>query len=199
MKAVIVINGKGGIGKDTLINAVVESGATVFNVSTIDPIKDMCSHLNKQGEKDLAYRQLLSDVKKAVDAYYETKNGISYTNEQALNAMTLWHKQTELIGNENSFMFVHIREPENIEKFIDAANQKVSAWKDENISVASLLVTSDRALEDYGNSSDNNVENYDYDLVFESNGTKEEDGERFTKFLEDAFGKEDKVKNIERD
>ena len=199
MKAVVVINGKGGIGKDTLINAVVETGAMVFNVSTIDPIKDMCSHLNKQGEKDLAYRQLLSDVKKAVDTYYETKNGISYTNQQALGAMTLWHTQTEILGSENSFMFVHIREPENIEKFIDAANQKVSAWKDENISVASLLVTSDRALEDYGNSSDNNVENYDYDLVFESNGAKEEDGERFTKFLEDAFGKEDKAKDIERE
>ena len=191
-KAIIVINGKGGIGKDTLIDALAKTDAMVFNASSIDPIKKMCSELNKENVKDLAYRSLLSKMKQAVDTYYEAENGISYTTEYLINAMTLWHTQTDIHAPEYSIMFVHIREPENIKAFIQEAAKKLCVWKDEDTILTTLLVKSERSLEIYGNSSDDDVEKFDYDYTFTSNGTVEEDSERFVEFIRDMRNHETK-------
>ena len=189
-KAIIVINGKGGIGKDTLINALAKADVMVFNASSIDPIKEMCEALNKQGVKDLAYRRLLSDVKEAVDGYCEFKNGISYTTEYLVKAMTLWHTQTNIHAPEYSVMFVHIREPENITRFVKEATKKLCHWNDEDTILTSLLVKSDRSLESYGNSSDDDVDKFDYDYTFTSNGTVEEDSKRFVEFIKETVMKQ---------
>lgn len=179
-QAIVIINGKGGVGKDTLINAVMKSGVMVFNASSITPIKDMCDGLNKKDVKDLAYRNLLAKVKKAVDVYYEAENEISYTNEYLIKAMTLWHAQTQINKPEYSVLFVHIREPENIRSFIKEAHKKKATWNDK-IYMTSLLVRSDRSLDTYGNPADDDLNDYAYDFIYDSKGTIEEDGERFVK------------------
>lgn len=183
-KAIIVINGKGGIGKDTLIKAFAQDASKrfVFNVSSIQPIKDMCEPL-KPDKKDLAYRHLLSDIKYSVDAFYEQTHGISYTNQYLLNAMKLWKTQCEQYKDHDCFMFVHIREPENIDAFIKAANKELSNTRDKDIFLMTMLVTSDRSLKSYGNIADDGVEDYQYDTVFESNGTPEYDAKRFIKHI----------------
>ena len=183
-KAIIVINGKGGIGKDSLIDAFAQdtSKRFVFNVSSIQPIKDMCEPL-KPDKKDLAYRHLLSDVKYSVDAFYEQTHGISYTHQYLLNAMKLWETQCEQYKDHDCFMFVHIREPENISAFLKEAEKELHLRKDKDTKLTSLLVTSNRSLKSYGNSSDDGVEDYDYDMVFESNGTKEDDAKSFIKHI----------------
>ena len=190
-KAIVVINGKGGIGKDTLINALARADVMVYNASSIDPIKDMCEGLNKKGVKDLAYRNLLSKVKQAVDYYYETENIISYTTEYLIKAMSLWHTQTDIHTPEYSVMFVHIREPENIAKFIKEATKKLYAWNDEDTILTSLLVESERSLEVYGNSSDDGVEDFDYEHIYESKNGINEDAECFRKmFFSEIMGME---------
>lgn len=189
-KAIIVINGKGGIGKDTLINALARADVMVYNASSIDPIKDMCEELNKTGIKDLAYRSLLSSVKKTVDEYYEAENGISYTTEHLIKAMTLWHTQTDIHAPEYSVMFVHIREPENIAKFVKEATKKLRLWRDEDTILTSLLVESERSLEVYGNSSDDDVDKFNYDYKFTNNGTVEEDSKRFVEFIKETVMKQ---------
>jgi hypothetical protein len=189
-KAIIVINGKGGIGKDTLINVLARADAMVYNASSIDPIKDMCEELNKKGIKDLAYRSLLSSIKKTVDEYYEAENGISYTTEYLVKAMTLWHTQTDIHAPEYSVMFVHIREPENIAKFVKEATKKLCLWRDEDTILTSLLVESERSLEVCGNSSDDDVDKFDYDYKFTSNGTVEEDSKRFVEFIKETVMKQ---------
>lgn len=189
-KAIIVINGKGGIGKDTLINALARADVMVYNASSIDPIKDMCEELNKTGIKDLAYRSLLSSIKKSVDEYYEAENGISYTTEYLVKAMTLWRTQTDIHAPEYSVMFVHIREPENIANFVKEATKKLCLWRDEDTILTSLLVESKRSLEVYGNSSDDDVDKFDYDYKFTSNGTVEEDSKRFVEFIKETVMKQ---------
>ena len=182
-KAIVVINGKGGIGKDTLIDALARTDTRVYNASSIDPIKKMCSGLNRKNVKDLAYRSLLSKMKQAVDTYYEAENGISYTTKYLINAMTLWHTQTDIHAPEYSVMFIHIREPENIRAFIQEAAKKLGLWNDNDTILTTLLVKSERSLKIYGNSSDDDVDKFDYDYTFTSNGTVEEDSERFVEFI----------------
>ena len=68
MKAVVVVNGKGGVGKDTLCDFVSQKYKTL-KVSSIDPIKEMALFVGWNGEKTLQARRFLSDLKKATILY----------------------------------------------------------------------------------------------------------------------------------
>lgn len=74
MKKIIIINGRGGVGKDTMINVLQNSdqyAGRVGNISSIDPIRKAVNELigNQDPIKDNKYRKLLSDVKMALTAY----------------------------------------------------------------------------------------------------------------------------------
>jgi hypothetical protein len=173
-KAIVVINGKGGIGKDTLIDVLAKTGKYYVNsASSIEPIKRMCNYLNIKGEKNLAYRQLLSEVKESVDTYYEHENGISYTNQYLLSAVRLWLTGCELREDTemDGVMFVHIREGKNIKKFFEAVKglDGTAAEQMKDVVMFSLLVySSERSLDTYGNASDDNVDDFDYDYTFKN-------------------------------
>lgn len=180
---ICVINGKGGIGKDTLIDKLALSGEySVFNASSIDPTKDICKRFNKTGEKTNAYRELLSSVKKSVDKYYKAENGISFSNEYLLNASRFALTQMDL-HDKNGVLFIHIREPENIASFVRLAKEMLEAQHDTETKVTTLLVKSDRAQETYGNESDDEVENYNYDFVYNSREGIDKDFECFMPYF----------------
>ena len=61
-KVVIVINGAGGVGKDTLCE-LASLHFKVFNVSSITPIKEIASMCGWSGAKDDKSRKFLSDLK----------------------------------------------------------------------------------------------------------------------------------------
>lgn len=181
-KMIIVINGKGGIGKDSLINALSCSGVSVENVSAIDPIKDMVEFLNEKGIKDLAYRHLLADVRYSVDEYYKQENGVAYSTHYLGEAVKDWCK----LGADD-VLFVHIREPENIIAFLEEAKKRLMLRGEKEAVLTTLLIRSDRAQESYGNAADDGVEDYAYDFTFESNGDKREDGERFVQYFHEVM------------
>lgn len=192
-KRIIVINGKGGIGKDTLIGAIEsmnEPYIEVYNESSIDPIRGMVARgfdgirlLSKAAKvKDNAYRTLLSTMKKAVDDFYMVNYGVKYTNDY-LKACTIGYING--IGNyqdtsEDSVLFIHIREPENITAYLNSIKDML---KGSDIEAVTLLVTSCRAQEDYGNDSDNNVENYPYDFVYKSDEDINSERKKFRAFF----------------
>ena len=62
-KAVIVINGRGGVGKDTLCDMAAKSFKTL-NVSSITPIKEIAKMCGWDGAKDDKSRKFLADLKK---------------------------------------------------------------------------------------------------------------------------------------
>lgn len=184
MNKIIVINGKGGIGKDTLIEALSEAAPHyihVTNVSSITPIMNACK---KSGvvlgtEKDNAYRKLLSDMKSAIDNYYETETGIAFTKKYLVNQTDRW-KQLCLFGKAtHHVLFVHIREPEMIKDFLTS-----------NPDAKTLLVSSDRAQECYGNPSDEGVNAFSYNYIFEANSTKEKEAQKFCSFIENILKEE---------
>ncbi|MBO5898445.1 MAG: hypothetical protein J6R04_05490, partial [Clostridia bacterium] len=67
-KLTIVINGRGGVGKDTLCDFAAER-FRVRNVSSITPIKEIARTHGWNGEKDLRSRKFLSDLKRVFTEY----------------------------------------------------------------------------------------------------------------------------------
>lgn len=152
-KCVIVINGAGGVGKDTLCE-IASGHFKVYNVSSITPIKEIAKLCGWNGEKDDKSRKFLADLKQL---------SIEYNNYP-----TKWakNKYDEFLSSDFEIMFVHIREPEEIKKFVD-----------ETCGVAkTLLVRAQTRLNRgaYGNYADDSVENYCYDYYYNNDGSVED-------------------------
>lgn len=149
-KVAIVINGAGGVGKDTLCE-LAALHFKVKNISSITPIKEIAALCGWDGTKDNKARKFLSDLKNLCVEYN--------------NYPTVWAKAKydEFLTSDEDVMFVHIREPEEIQKFVDATGG----------SAKTLLVRGGARMpkEKYGNASDDGVENYSYDYYFLNEST----------------------------
>lgn len=161
-KTVIVINGAGGVGKDTLCE-FAEKHFKVMNISSITPIKEIAKMCGWNGEKTDKARKFLSDLKALSIEYNDFP--------------TLWAKEkySEFLASDNEIMFVHIREGEEIAKFVKATGGKAKT----------LLVRGGERMtkSNYGNASDDGVENYPYDYYFLNDKTLKEAEESFIEFL----------------
>lgn len=164
-KTVIVINGKGGVGKDTCVDAVARR-YVVLNCSSITPIKKAAEMLGwDYGDKSDKARKFLSDLKTLSSEF----NNFPFA--YLLNKYA-WFMATESID----VMFVHIREPEEIAKFkASVPNCKT------------LLIMSNRVERGFGNEADDNVDNYDYDYVYHNDKPLDEVDADFLKFFEEQI------------
>ncbi len=150
MALIVVVNGKGGVGKDSFCDAVAsESASVVKHISSITPIKNLARQAGWLGGKELKDRKFLSDLKALLCDYnnYPTM----YCVEES--------RRFE-VENRDGILFIDIREPEEIKKFVEATNHKA----------ITLLIKRDEVDKNvYGNASDDNVNNYDYDYVYYNN------------------------------
>lgn len=145
---VIIINGAGGTGKDTICD-IVSKHYHVRTVSTIDPIKKMATEYGGWiNDKSLAGRKLLSTLKQAFIEYNDLPT--TYVTDQLIK---FFDDPTEEI------LFVHIREPQEIDKF----KQIVSSY---SIPCYTLLIMSKRVTVPFGNCADDNVTHYQYDFIY---------------------------------
>ena len=144
-KVCIVINGRGGVGKDTLCDFSAKH-FKVKNVSSITPIKNIATMCGWDGTKDNKSRKFLSDLKSLCIEYNDYP--------------TRWEKgeYEEFLASEEDVMFVHIREPEEILKFVRATDNRAKT----------LLIRAGKRMsnEKYGNASDDSVEDYAYDYYY---------------------------------
>ena len=144
-KAVIVINGAGGVGKDTLCD-MASKHFKVYNISSVDPIKEVASFFGWRGEKTDKARKFLADLK-ALSVEYN-------------DFPTVWGKERylEFLKSEDEVMFFHIREPIEIKKFVEATDGAAKT----------LLIRGGKRMtkSHYGNAADDMVEGYDYDYYF---------------------------------
>ncbi|MBE7064371.1 MAG: hypothetical protein E7384_00940 [Ruminococcaceae bacterium] len=168
IKKVIVINGRGGCGKDTLCDFTAER-YKVRNISSITPIKELAMQAGWDGNKDPKSRKMLADLKQLFVEYNDLCN--NYVVGQA----------EEFSKSDEDIMFVHIRECDEIKKFM------ASCAKVPGVDCVSLLVrrtTNDGyGKELLGNSADDDVEKMTYDFVYENNKILEELPEDFNTFL----------------
>ena len=154
-KLILVINGKGGCGKDTICNIVAKRYKTI-NISEITPIKEIASVGGWKGEKTDKARKFLADLK----ALFVDYNNLPY--EYALGYIK------DFINDDNEILFIHAREPEEIAKLVNGSPYKVNTIL---IRREDKLFTSKRH---YGNHADDDVENYPYDFIYEGHNDSEE-------------------------
>lgn len=161
-KTVIVINGAGGVGKDTLCQ-FAEKHYKVMNISSITPIKETAAMCGWRGEKNDKARKFLSDLKALSIEYNDFP--------------TVWatEKYNEFLSSDCEIMFVHIREGQEIRKFVTATGGKAKT----------LLVRGGERMKktNYGNASDDDVENYSYDYYFVNDKTLDKAESDFIEFL----------------
>ena len=104
-KQVFIINGSGGVGKDTFVELVSKVfNLSVMNFSSVDKVKEIARIIGWTGGKTEKDRKFLSDLKLLCTDY----------NNMPFNSMS--EKVKEFTESDAAMLFLHIREPEEIEK-----------------------------------------------------------------------------------
>lgn len=164
-KLVVVINGKGGVGKDTLCESI-NTKYKIFNVSAITPIKEIAKENGWNGEKDNKSRKFLADLKKVFTEYND------------LPTKYLLEQYEDFLESDNQVMFVHIREASEIQKFVNATHK----------SCVTLLIYNDKVNNQvYGNESDDQVDQYDYDYRYNNSAPLEQSKAEFLAFFDQIW------------
>lgn len=161
MKLVVVINGAGGVGKDTLCE-FAQVKYKVMNISSVDLIKKAAKILGWDGKKENIDRKFLSDLKKLSKEYND--NPTEYLVQQ----------YKVFLESNNEILFFHIREAEEI----DHLKEKISG------KIITVLIRRKEVEQQFGNSSDDKVEMYGYDYIYENNLPIDKASEDFIAFLE---------------
>ena len=159
MKQIVIINGSGGVGKDTFVEFCSQY-TKVMNISSVDKVKEAANILTGwSGEKDEKSRKLLSDLKQL---------GIEY-NDAPFRYLS--SKVQEFKNSDAKIMFIHIREHTEIEKCKQAFDAKT------------LLITNKNVAAILTNYSDSDINNYQYDYTIHNDGTLEELEQKAKEFV----------------
>ena len=163
-KHVFIINGSGGVGKDTVCDMAARFWR-VQNISSITPILDVARAAGWDGVKTPASRRFLSRLKEICTEFNDLP--FRYCMEQ----LELFRQ------SDRQLLFVHIREPEQIARFRDAAGEGCQA----------ILVRRpalEQARGPLGNRSDDGVNGYDYDHIFVNDGPLDTLPDKVRRFFE---------------
>lgn len=164
-KTVVIINGPGRSGKDTFIEYCKEiSTPQVYNFSSIDQIVEVSKTLGWDGEKTEAVRKFWHDLKIASSEFNNGPTKYLISRVQAVEP--------------GSLVFLHIREPEEIQKFQTALQES-----GEECRLIKIHFERDNAFVGE-NGADNRTREVDYDYYFENNGSLEELRSKALNFLQ---------------
>lgn len=149
MSKIFIVNGRGTAGKTTfetmVQNIAREKNKTVAIESTIDWVKQYAKKAGWDGSKTPESRRFLSDLKDALTRW----NDVPYKKMQE---RLEWHK----INGTNA-VFIDCREPAEIQRFVD------------DYQATTILVQrGDVEVVIFGNHADDNVGNYQYDIIIDN-------------------------------
>jgi hypothetical protein len=147
LSKVVIINGAAECGKDELIKFIQEeyNDYQIMNISTIDPSKAALKILGWDGTtKNEETRQAMVDLKRISMKLFD--GPFNYI--------------IDLIAQDEGIYFVHCREPEEIQKFVNYYGKECRT----------LLVRGPRGKA-FKNGSDDVVENYEYEYIINNDGT----------------------------
>lgn len=157
-KQIYVINGSGGVGKDTFVelvsvelNNLLKKFHTVVNFSSVDKVKEIAKEIGWNGGKTEKDRKFLSDLKALTKNYCD----------MPFNSMK--DKVSEFLNDSKTYvLFLHIREPEEIRRAVEEFGAKT------------ILIIRNQAKQITSNNSDKNVFDYVYDFTIDNSGTIED-------------------------
>ena len=166
---VVIINGKPQSGKDTFCKYAQgycddDESANTLIISSVDPLKEMLTQLGWDGTKTDKIRDMLMDMKQL---WVQNQDGPTMF---LFNNILEFHKACT---GEDNIVFVHIREPEEIKKLVNA----LTGFESMGIDAISLLVIQGSG-EDTPNQpagtrrSDDEalINSYEYDVTINNDG-----------------------------
>lgn len=186
IKQVFIINGSGGVGKDTFVEiAMCSDKCIIRNYSSVSKVKEIARLIGWDGSKSEKDRKFLSDLKLLTTEY----------NDMPLNDLKKYvngfmKKSIDPILNKvvkckkPKIVFLHIREPEEIARAV---------VEFEEYNVKTILVKRDSVEHIISNMADENVYNYNYDIVINNDSDIKELRDKATNFISDFL--EDNLKN----
>ncbi len=165
---IVIINGSGGCGKDSVVKFVKSSNKFyVYNFSTVDPVKLATDALNIPREpKDETIRKFTSDLKDMWTKYYD---GPFEYIKSCLQLARISKR------NADKVCFVHSREPKELTRFKDM-------WPD---CIVLLVRRPGYAIK--SNHADKNVENFNYDYIIENDSDMNGLQERTNAFIKEKL------------
>ena len=158
---IICINGQGGVGKDEFVKAAQinsKQPSYIYNFSMVENIKAIAKYIGWQGGKTNKDRKFLSDLKDLTARYSD------YPFQSVVNLINarLWWTNYNKIPTKDFIIFIHAREPKDIQR-----------WKEE-YGAKSLLIRREEVERTYGNHADDQVFDIDYDYIYNNNKSLEE-------------------------
>lgn len=180
MIKVVVINGRGGSGKDTFISYCQKHYQEIINISTIDEIKSVARTIGWNGKKDEKGRKLLSEIKRILKEY----NDKPYREISKKINSIIENDRSSFLSNKFTILFVHSREPEEIARLV------------EDFNASTLLVNSSLKIT-LGNNSDDQVEQYVYDYVIKNDRTKKDLEKEAKSFIKGIVKKAEVASEVE--
>ena len=165
---VVIINGKPQSGKDTFCKYAQgycddDESANTLIISSVDPLKEMLTQLGWDGTKTDKIRDMLMDMKQL---WVQNQDGPTMF---LFNNILEFHKACT---GEDNIVFVHIREPEEIKKLVNA----LTGFESMGIDVISLLVireggedTPNQPAETRRSDDEALINSYEYDVTINNN------------------------------
>ena len=156
---VYVINGVPMSGKSQFCNFCIEylnkRGAYGISISTVSLVKAIASAVGWDGIKSPEDRKFLSDLKKILTDW----NDVPYKSTVDAIMQDYTKLRNFGVSEDKILFFVHCREPEEIEKFVERLGAKT------------ILVRREEVEElQQSNDSDEFVFNYEYDYTIDNSG-----------------------------
>lgn len=165
-KKIIILNGFGGCGKDTFVN-ICKKKVKTEHWSSINFYKIITTQMGWLGTKEQKDRKFLSDLKR-LSLQYNDKP-FELTKERIELFLNKY--------NENSLLFIDIRENEEIQKIIQEYPSNI----------IKVLITNNRIKNNFENYSDAYVYDINYDYVIDNSETIDELEENANIFLKDIL------------
>lgn len=187
---VVIINGKPQSGKDTFCKYAQgycddDESANTLIISSVDPLKEMLTQLGWDGTKTDKIRDMLMNMKQL---WVQNQDGPTMF---LFNNILEFHKACT---GEDNIVFVHIREPEEIKKLVNA----LTGFESMGIDVISLLVirkggedTPNQPAETRRSDDEALINSYEYDVTINNDEDliklQELAAEFVDKLLEDEY------------
>ena len=158
---IVVINGMPRSGKDTFVDMCqnILGAKRCLNVSTVDFVKEVASVCGWDKTKTPENRAFLSDLKDLLTKW----NDVPYTDIERRIKNFKRQLFFNSIKEEDSIVFIHCREPQEIQKFVDRMHAKTV-----------LVRRNEVENVEQSNHADKDVFEYEYDCQVINNGTLED-------------------------
>ena len=169
---IIVINGYPESGKDTFVNFCRDIVGESYckNISTVDFVKYIATKCGWDGTKTAKNRKFLSDMKDLLTEW----NDVPF--QKVKNEIDFFCRNLKSYGvDKHGIVFIHCREPEEIERF------------EKELGAKSVFIDREESKKEQSNHADSKVENYSYTYIIDNNGDLEhlrKSAETFIKILQ---------------